>query len=309
MSAAAWCASRSPARRRARGEHAAPVTGGVDAALAVAARAAWYAGGLGAAGLAVIGCAAGAWLSGADAAWLGRLCRRAAWLGIAAALAGFVLQVAQLAGGGPLRDAELWGMALAAPGGLALGLGLAGCWGLIVIRRAAPRAAAGLLVCASLAAAGHGSTLGLGGQALVLLHVAAVAAWIGSLPLLARIACRGTPRAAGWLAGWGRAALPGVALLAATGFGLGAWLLGDAAALPGSGYGRALLAKLALVAALLVLAARHRWRLVPRLAAGDAASGPRLARSIAWQGGLALAILVLVALLTGGVFGPPPAVR
>lgn len=143
----------------------------------------------------------------------------------------------------------------------------------------------------------------------MLLHVAAVAAWIGSLPLLARLARRGTPREAGFLARWGRAALPGLVLLGATGLGLGVWLIGDAAAFLGSGYGQALLAKLALVAAMLVLAVRHRWRLVPALAEGKAASGARLARSIAWQGGLALLILALVALLTGGIFGTPPTFR
>ena len=269
------------------------------ALLAAAARLGWYAGGLGAAGLAWVALLAP---TPAQAAWLRSWCRRAALLAAAAGLLGFAAQYALLAGGGPLLDAELAAMALAAPGGVALGIGLAGCL-LLAAGGAIPRAAGGLLFCVSLAVAGYAAARGPAAAALVFLHAAAAAAWIGSLPLLHRLAAHGE---AGFLAAWGRAALPGIALLLASGVGLAAWLTGGPAGLIGSPYGRAVLAKLALVVAMLAVGARHRLRLVPALAARQPGAAARLARSIRLQGALALLVLGLVAGLAGGIFGRPP---
>lgn len=269
---------------------------------ALAVRLLWYLGGLGAAGLALLGLAP--WLPAAERAWVGRWRGRAAVVGIMAALAAPVLQYLRLADGGPLADPELWGMVLAAPSALGSGLGVAGCLAILLGGGPWPGVAGAAAIAASHAVAGHALALGPGGQALVALHVVLAAAWVVSLPLLLRAA--GRAGGAGLLTSWGRYAVPGAALLLASGLGLAAWL-GGAAALPRSGYGLALLAKLALVAAMLVLAARHRFRLVPALAAGDPGAGAQLARSIRWQAALALLVLGLVAGITAGHFGAPPA--
>lgn len=269
---------------------------------ALAVRLLWYLGGLGAAGLALLGLAS--WLPAAERAWLGRWRRRAAMVGMVAALAGPVLQYVRLAAGGPLADPELWGMVLAAPSGLASGLGVAGCLAILLGGGQWPGAAGVAAIAASHAVAGHALALGPGGQALVALHVVLAAAWVASLPLLLRAVRRAG--GAGLLTCWGRRAVLGMPLLLASGLGLAAWL-GGAAAPPRSGYGLALLAKLALVAGMLGLAARHRFRLVPALAAGDPGAGAQLARSIRWQAALALMVLGLVAAITAGHFGAPPA--
>jgi putative copper export protein len=62
--------------------------------------------------------------------------------------------------------------------------------------------------------------------------------------------------------------------------------------------------KLVLVAGLLSLAAFNKFRLTPRLLAGDAAAAHGLRRSIHAEMALAAAILLTTAVLTT-LFGPP----
>jgi len=142
------------------------------------------------------------------------------------------------------------------------------------------------------------------------LHVLAAAAWIGALAgllLLARADC-GDPRRATLhhalrqFSGIGSLL---VVLLVATGL-INAWLVvGPAQALTGwtTPYGRVLAAKLALFAAMLVLAARNRWRLTPALAARPDTAAAALRRSVALEAGAGLAVLALVAWL--GTLEPP----
>lgn len=80
---------------------------------------------------------------------------------------------------------------------------------------------------------------------------------------------------------------------------INAWyLVGSVAALVGTAYGQTLLAKLALVAAMLVLAAVNRWRIVPRLVrARDDRAALRLARHAAIEAGLGIGVIAIAAAL------------
>ena len=141
-------------------------------------------------------------------------------------------------------------------------------------------------------------------------HLLAAGAWLGALSALLAILARS--REAGPALAEAGAALvrfgaPGtgiVALLVATGSYNLAMIVGldGLLGLPGTLYGRLLLAKLALFVAMLVLAATNRWRLTPRLersrtGGGSAEAVRALRRSIRLEAAAAIAILVLVAWL------------
>ncbi len=173
-------------------------------------------------------------------------------------------------------------------------------------RPARPVAAAGgVLVCASYALLGHTA----GGEprpllaGLLLLHLLAVAFWIGSLPPLAWVARRGGTAAARLVRDWARLAVFAVPALLAAGLLLAVLIGGGARGLLGSPYGLALAAKASLVSALLGLAAWHRFRLTPALAAGAPAAGRRLFRSVAVEAAVAVLVLCAAAEL---VSTPPP---
>ncbi len=280
-----------------------------EAGAAALLRAAWYAGGLGGAGLAFFALTFGARLDAKDAARLRRWAAAAALLGLASGLGALAAAVTTLAGGGGrVLDADLWGLVLASPAGRAYGLGAMGLL-LIALLARGPRwagaaAAGGALVCASHLLAGH--TLQASHRpllaGLLLLHLLAAAFWIGSLPPLAWAARRGGDGAARLVADWARAAALGVPLLLAAGLGLAWGLAGGVGALLGSRYGWALLAKAAPIALMLGLAVRHSVRLTPALAAGAPGAGRRLARSVAVKAVLALLVLGAAAAL---VSAPP----
>jgi copper transport protein len=164
-----------------------------------------------------------------------------------------------------------------------------------------------LVVLAGFALSGHVVTAGprwLTSPPL-LLHAAAAAFWVGSLVPLYR-ALTGSPEEVGrllqrfsFIATWA------VAGLAAAGLVI-AWLqVRQPEALVTTSYGRVLLAKLALVAALLGLAALNRLRLTPALVRGDADAPRQLGWSIAGEVGLVIAVLTATAAL--GTTPPPRA--
>lgn len=282
---------------------------GGTAAAAVLLRAAQYAGSLGGAGLAFFTLLFGPRLEPADAARLRRWTAGAALLGLLAGSGHLAAQVWALAGGETLADAEIWGVVLLSRSGASHALGAAGL--LLVASAASARlpaaiaAAGGVLVCGSYALAGHAAE----GEpwplpaALVLLHLLAVAFWIGGLPPLAWAARREGPAAARLVRDWARLAAFAVPALAAAGLLLAALVGGGPSGLLGSRYGAALAAKLALVSALLGLAAWHRFRSTPALAAGAPGAGRRLARSIATEAAVAALVLCATARL---VSTPPP---
>jgi copper transport protein len=163
--------------------------------------------------------------------------------------------------------------------------------------------AAWALGAAAFATSGHAATatpLAVARAALVV-HGAALLFWMGALwPLLRLVPQQG---AAAALARFSGLAVPMVAALVLSGAVL-TWLqAGGIAALAGSGWGRILMAKLVLVAGLIVLALRNRRVHLPALAAGDAAAAPRLSRSIRAEIALGLAVLVLASAFR---LAPPP---
>ena len=85
-----------------------------------------------------------------------------------------------------------------------------------------------------------------------------------------------------------------MALLTASGLANTWYLVGDVPALFGTDYGRLLLAKLALFAAMLVLAMANRWYLSVRLAGGDLAALHSLRRNatVEWVAGIGVVIIV-----------------
>ena len=288
--------------------------GWAGGAAVVLPRAAYYAGSLGAAGLAFFALLFGARLETAEAVRLRRWAAGASLLGLAAAVGSLAAQVGSLTGGGTIADAEVWGVVLRSRAGASYALGAAGLLLVAACAAAAPAArgarpaaaSGGVLVCVSYALLGH--TAAGGGSrpllaGLLLLHLLAVAFWIGSLPPLAWVARRGGPAAARLVQDWARLALFAVPALAAAGLLLAVLIGGGARGLLGSRYGLALAAKASLFAALLGLAAWHRLHLTPALAAGASGAGRRLSRSVAAEAAVAGLVLCAAAAL---VSIPPP---
>ena len=286
----------------------APVDG--LALLAIAAKAAGY----GAALLAMGGVLFAAAFRRLAAPDVLRLARR---LAVAAALAGLAVLAARFG----IRAARISGMGWAgAVDPMMLGfvwqspLGAAAIWrGLgeaavlaVLLPGAGVWVALGgaLAVAVSYAQVGH--SLGEPRAALaglLVVHLLAVAFWVGALAPLRR-AARG-PEGAALLHRFGTVAAGAVGLLVVAGTGL-AWLLaGGPSALLGTAYGLGLLAKVAVVAGLLGLAALNKWRLVPALASGAPHAPAVLRRSIAVEAAAVTAILLATAAIT--TMTTPPA--
>jgi putative copper export protein/mono/diheme cytochrome c family protein len=103
------------------------------------------------------------------------------------------------------------------------------------------------------------------------IHLLAAGAWLGALPGLVWWLGRAQPLDAAAQATRRFSTLGAISVsaLATTGL-INAWyLVGNVPALFGTEYGRLLLAKLALFAAMLVIAAANRWYLTPRVAGHD----------------------------------------
>lgn len=175
---------------------------------------------------------------------------------------------------------------------------------------------------ATLAWIGHGAmddgTTGWAHLVADIFHLLAAGAWVGALLGLILLVTRPVSRVdAAHLAlthralhGFGTVGTIIVVTLVATGL-INAWLLvgpGNIAALGTTLYGRLLLAKLVLFAAMLGLAALNRFRLTPRFETSLAAKDHRgalgaLRRSLAVEVTCIVAILALVAWL--GTLEPP----
>jgi len=149
---------------------------------------------------------------------------------------------------------------------------------------------------------GHTAETGLVTRLLASLHVLAVLWWIGSLyPLWLSCRTHHLHKLQSLMHHFGRAAIAVVLLLIGAGVILILQLVGSVQAMIGTPYGLSLCAKLMLVAVILLLAAHHKWRLVPELV--TASSAQTLSRSIAWEATIAIAILLVTAILST-VLGP-----
>lgn len=154
------------------------------------------------------------------------------------------------------------------------------------------------------AVSGHAATAeprSLSGAA-VWVHGVSLALWIGALLPLA-IAVGRRDAALAPLRRFSKAIPLAIVALLISGIALAAIELGRIDALWQSDYGRVLIAKLALVVALLALALWNRVRLTPLLLAGEATAVRRMRASIAAELVLVIAILGVVGLWR---FTPPP---
>ena len=182
---------------------------------------------------------------------------------------------------------------------------------LLLARRGAALEAAGALLAgallASLAWAGHAAAE-QGSDRIVHLsadavHLLAAGAWLGALLPLARVLA-GARRAPATLdfatSATRRFSAMGAASVGAlvlTGTASAWYTVGSVPGLFGTGYGRLLLAKLALFAAMVALAAANRLRWTPRLRAGDESAPRRLERNAIAETALGLAVLCVVGAL------------
>lgn len=236
-----------------------------------------------------------------------RLCVSSAILGLIAAAMAIPVQAGYLAGAGPegMFDRNLLGMVASSPVGFATAFAAIG-WVLLMFVlgfgpiAAVAAAAGGAMVISALTVAGHGAAAApVLGRMLVGIHLLAAAFWIGALWPLLQVARLSPPReAAEVFQRFGTIAVAVVGVLMAAGIGLALLLLGSVEALWATAYGRILSTKLVLVAALLLLAALNRLRLVPRFAAGSASAPAALARSIRAECAIASLIIIATAMLT-----------
>lgn len=139
--------------------------------------------------------------------------------------------------------------------------------------------------------------------ALLTLHVLIVAFWFGALLPLYITSSDETMPAAGRiverfsaLAVW---LVPGIF---AAGLVMTLSLVPDFASLR-TAYGYSILAKIAGFSILMLLAAANKWRIGPRIAAGDASALPSLRRSVLIEAVLIAAILIVTAVMTS-LFSP-----
>lgn len=178
-------------------------------------------------------------------------------------------------------------------------------------------AAFAALYLASLACTGHAAANAGADRVMHVgadgLHLLAAGGWLGALLPLAMLLREASANAARLDAAsraTGRFSLLGMACvgtLALTGLVNACYAMRQVSALFTSDYGRTLLAKLALFAAIVVLAAVNRTRLTPRLAASDSrnarAAVRSLARNAVVEAALGFAIVAIVGLL--GITMPP----
>jgi putative copper resistance protein D len=134
----------------------------------------------------------------------------------------------------------------------------------------------------------------------LLLHLLAIAFWIGMLIPLKRLASSSSTYIEAAKIGhrFGVIASVTVPILIVMGGYMSFELVGSIAALTGTAYGQALIIKVVLVGSLLGLAAANKIRFIPALGEGDPNAAKHLSRSIIFEWIIILAVLCLTAVLT-----------
>jgi putative copper resistance protein D len=234
--------------------------------------------------------------------------------GARVACAAFVLVGLQLLAE-PAHLALGWA-AIADPAMLRLAAASASTWTLAVralgllcilagIRSAALRLAGIAVVLVSFAVSGHsvGHEHRAVLAAILIVHVAIVAFWLGALaPLRLVLVREAAGPAAQLLREFSRLAVWLVPVIALAGLSLALLLLPDAASLL-QPYGLLLLVKVVLFAVLMGIAGLNRLRLVPALTRGEPGAAKSLARSIGIEWFLICGVLAVTAVMTGS-FSP-----
>ena len=217
----------------------------------------------------------------------------------------------------PMAAALRRGLALFAAGGFLVGalnlpqLNAVAVAGFIALLIGTWRGQRGLLLGGALALAisrafmGHPANLepGVLLMPLMVLHVSCAAYWAGSLWPLHRLLGRETPAiSAPAVARFSRLALAAVGTLAAAGIITALIHVETPAALLKTWYGQLLIMKFTWFTVLMGIAAYHKLRLAPRLAAGDA----RAASHMRWGIRVEAAVMLLVILLSALLASTPP---
>ena len=236
-----------------------------------------------------------------------RMARAFAILGLAAAVAGFLLRGAMLTGDASgLRDPQMLGLLWSTPIGTALIYQIAGL-GVLILGLSTGRTGLWLSVLGGVSAIWGLAYIGHipDRQSWMLnatlnLHLIAVAFWIGVLAPLYHLASAPQSHAKAARLGhrFGQMAAIAVPLLIIAGGYMAYVLVGSPEALYGTGYGRTLIAKIILVGALLTLATANKLRFVPKLREGDPKAASHLRNAIMLEACVFLAILALTAVLT-----------
>ncbi len=228
-------------------------------------------------------------------------------LGIVAAILAFSLRGANLTGDvSGLTDPEMLKLLWTTPVGTALLLRLVGL-GLLIAGLLMGRVGTwvsvlgGVIAIWSFDQVGHVSGLETTLLDLALmLHLLAVALWIGVLTPLKRLASSSSTYASAADVGhrFGVVASATVPVLIIVGGYMGYQLVGSFTALVGTSYGQAMIIKVLLVGLLLGLAAANKLRFIPALRTGDPAAANHLSKSISVEWIVILAVLGMTAVLT-----------
>ena len=228
-------------------------------------------------------------------------------LGIVAAILAFSLRGANLTGDvSGLTDPEMLKLLWTTPVGTALLLRLVGL-GLLIAGLFMGRVGTwvsvlgGVIAIWSFDQVGHVSGLETTLLDLALmLHLLAVALWIGVLTPLKRLASSSSTYASAADVGhrFGVVASATVPVLIIVGGYMGYQLVGSFTALVGTSYGQAMIIKVLLVCLLLGLAAANKLRFIPALRTGDPAAANHLSKSISIEWIVILAVLGMTAVLT-----------
>ena len=228
-------------------------------------------------------------------------------LGIVAAILAFSLRGANLTGDvSGLTDPEMLKLLWTTPVGTALLLRLVGLSlliaGLLMGRVGTwVSVLGGVIAIWSFDQVGHVSGLETTLLDLALmLHLLAVALWIGVLTPLKRLASSSSTYASAADVGhrFGVVASATVPVLIIVGGYMGYQLVGSFTALVGTSYGQAMIIKVLLVGLLLGLAAANKLRFIPALRTGDSAVANHLSKSISVEWNVILAVLGMTAVLT-----------
>lgn len=254
----------------------------------VVVRALYYVASIGAAGLAFFMIGYGHRLRPAETVQLRRILVWAIIAGLALSVGALILRVLVLTAGASITDGAVWEAMMRSRIGDAFWLRATG---LVLLAAAvmpwragsAVSAVGAVLVLGSYAAMGH-SMLFLPRQeiaAFVVVHLAVVAFWVGSLLPLLWVAQRSDgAETAALLQDWSRAATIAVAVMIVSGVLLTWYLTVRLDLIFDAWHGWALAGKIMVVLAALALALLNRLRHTPALAQGQAGAGARLASSI-----------------------------
>ena len=228
-------------------------------------------------------------------------------LGLAATILAFSLRGANLTGDvSGMTDPEMLGLLWTTPVGTALLFRLVGL-GLLISGLFMGRVGTwvsvlgGVIAIWSFDHVGHVSSRDTTLLDIALmLHLLAVALWIGALTPLKRLASSSNTYASAADVGYrfGVVATVTVPMLIILGGYMGYELVGSFSALISTGYGQALIIKVLLVGLLLGLAAANKLRFIPALRAGDTAAANHLSKFISIEWLVILAVLGTTAVLT-----------